>query len=167
MLKTFKTIFALLILCTGSFVFSQTSQSNITNISAQLFYNQNKENNEKDVAGKFSVNLIDNTEFSLWNTIIGAGSAEGYSNQTIVIVSVNSKGLSNIEQTLKLTVSSGGKVLLKESKKFDCIGDIADFKILFLLNDTGCDELLLKAELMNKSKTLSTLSKTINFRCGE
>lgn len=166
-MKTLIIILALLLTCAGSFTFAQTSQSNITNISAQLFYNQNKENFEKDVAGKFSVNLIENSDFSLWNTIIGEGSAEGYSNQTIVIVSVYSKGLTNIEQTLKLTVSSGGKILLKESKKFDCIGDDADYKILFLLNDTGCDELLLNADLINESKVVSTLSKTIDFKCGE
>jgi len=166
-MKTLKVIFVLFLVSLASAGFAQTKKSEIRNISAKLFYNGNNELREKNVAGNFSENIIDNPDFTLWNIIIGAGSAEGYSNQTIVIVTVYSEGLSNQEQTLKLTATANRKVISKESRKFDCIGDNVEYKMLFLLNDTGCDEIILDAELINSGKIVSSMSKTINFGCGE
>ena len=146
---------------------AQTKSSEITGLSAKLFYNQNKETSSMNVSGTFSDNVIDNENYVLWNAIIGGGSAEGYSHQTIVIVTVKSIGLSNVEQKIKLTAKADGKNILSETKDFSCIGDKAEHKILFLLNDTGCDELALKVELINGGKTVSAMSRDIKFQCGE
>lgn len=125
-----------------------------------------KTGNPKDVSGNFSPNVIDNQEFALWNTIIGEGSAEGYSNQTIVIVEISAKGMSNKDQTLKLTAKSGKKTLTQQ-QNFSCVDCAKPYKVLFILNETGCEKVSLKAELLNNNKVVSTLNKSIDFECGE
>ena len=146
---------------------AQTKPSEITGISAKLFYNENSEMKEKNVAGTFSDNIIDNSSFALWNVIIGAGSADGYTNQMIVIVTVHSVDMPSAEQTLKLTVESNEKTLSTVSKKFYCVQSKTDYKILFLLDDTGCDELKLTADLIVKGKKVSKMERDIEFHCGE
>jgi hypothetical protein len=132
-----------------------------------LFYNQNKEYNDKDAAGTFSENIIENKNFILWNTIIGGGSADGYSDQTIVIVTVHTKGTSSDELKLKLTAKYENTILLSELKNIDCIGEEGDYKVLYLINNTGCDSITLEAELFKYNKSVSAMKKSINFSCGE
>ena len=60
----------------------------ISSIEAHLFCNLDNDFSDKKVAGTISENVLDNPEFSLWNTIIGEGSAEGSSNQTLIIVNI-------------------------------------------------------------------------------
>ncbi|HLX91819.1 MAG TPA: hypothetical protein VKR32_09060 [Puia sp.] len=160
--------FTLLLIALIIFAQSESlGQSTITNIEAKLFYNENKTGSESEnVSGTFSPN-IDNGEFSLWNTIIGGGSAEGYSNQTIVIVEVTSKGESNQKQTMQFSAISRKKIVLREERTFSCIGNTAKYKLLFLLNNTGCDEIKIKANLVKDGKILSSKNKIIRFRCGE
>lgn len=40
-------------------------------------------------------------------------------------------------------------------------------KTLFLLNDTGCEEITLKAEILQVGKIISKMVKKISFACGE
>jgi hypothetical protein len=162
-----KLIFLLPVLLITVSLFAQSKSSEITGITAKLFYNENSDVREKNVSGTFSENIIDNNDFALWNVIIGAGSAEGYTNQTIVIVTVKSSGFSNIEQTLIFTAKSKDRAILSEKRTFNCINENAEYKILFLLNDTGCEEISIKADLINDGKTVSTMKKEINFECGE
>jgi len=142
------------------------SQTKVSAIQAKLFYNENKPQS-KEVCGTFSDNIIDDPQISLWNTIIGEGSAKGYSNQTIVIVEITSNGLSNKKQVLKFTAMAGRKILLQQQKTFHAIEDKTKYELLFLLDNTGCEKVLIKAELLNNSKIVSALSKTISFQCGE
>ena len=142
------------------------SQAKVTAIRAKLFYNENKEFATKDVSGSFSPNIIDNGEFALWNTIIGEGSAEGASNQTIVIVEISAKGMSNKSQIIKLTTTIDKKTQ-SQQQTFSCIDCTKPYKVLFILNNTGCDPIKLKAELLNNNKVVSTLTKNIDFQCGE
>ena len=162
-----KKYFAIIFFIT-LFNYALLGQTKISAIQAKLFYNEKKSDTErKDVSGTFSDNIIDNSEVALWNTIIGEGSAEGYSNQTIVIIEVTSNGQSNKNQILRFSASAGKKILLQQQKTFSCIGDKTKYKILFLLGDTGCDKISLKAEIIKSGKSISTMNKTINFECGE
>jgi hypothetical protein len=150
------------------FHYASFGQTKISAIQAKLFYNEKKsETFGKDVSGTFSDNIIDNSEVVLWNTIIGEGSAEGYSNQTIVIVEVTTIGQSNKNQILKLSATAENKVLLQQQRTFSSVGDNTKYKLLFLLNNTGCEKIALKAEIIKDGKSISTMNKTINFRCGE
>jgi len=163
-----KSLQFLIILAITMFSLNVMGQTKISAIQAKLFYNEKKDKQtNSDVSGNFSENIIDNSEITLWNTIIGEGSAEGYSDQTIVIVEVTSIGQSNKDQILKLSASAGKKILLQQQRTFSCIGENTKYKLLFLLNDTGCDKITLKAEILKNGKNVSTMNKTINFECGE
>jgi len=145
---------------------SIVAQSKITAIEANLFYNANKSESEgQNVAGEFSVNII-GTNFTLWNTIIGEGDAKGYSNQTVVIVEITSNESSDKDQILKLKASSDNKILLQQEQAFSNINN-AKYKLLFLINNTGCKPVDIKCELFSKGKLISSLTKSINFECGE
>ena len=146
------------------------AQSQISDIEARLFYNQKSDQDHSPVdkiSGTFSKDDIISGKVALWNTIIGAGDAEGPSTQTIVIVGIRSKNYSNTAQTLWFTATAGKKTIHQESKNFGVIGDNVNYKLLFLLNDTGCEKIVIKTELTIKGKVVSTLSKTIDFECGE
>lgn len=155
--------FTVIFLC---LTFLGNAQSKITGIEAKLFYNQNKDYNGEAITGTFSENIL-NGDFALWNTIIGEGSAKGVSTQTIVIAEVTSVGLSNKRQYLKFTASSGKKILQQQQLSFDCIGDNVKYKLLFLLNGTGCGKLNIKCDLVSAGKVVSSKNKTIDFECGE
>ena len=159
-----KKFFAIVFFIT-LFNYTSFGQTKISAIQAKLFYNEKESG--KDVSGTFSDNIIDNSEVTLWNSVIGEGSAEGPSKQTIVIVEVTSNGQSNKNQILKFSATAGKKVLLQQQKTFSCIGDKTKYKLLFLLEETGCDTISLKAEIIKNGKSVSTMNKTINFECGE
>ncbi len=146
-------------------------QSKITSIQAKLFYNQKSDMDTSPgdkVSGTFSKqDIINDKGFALWNTITGAGDAEGPSNQTIIIVAIKSLNLSNKNQILRLTVSMDKKVIQSETRAFSAIGNKVDYKLLFLVNNTGCGKLTLKADLINSVKTISTMTRFIDFECGE
>jgi hypothetical protein len=146
-----------------------TAQSKVTAIHAKPFYNETRDYATTDtgVGGTFSENIIGDDDFVLWNTIIGEGSAKGYSNQTIVIVSVTSKDAVNKSQLLRFTATEGKRVIQQQQQTFSCLGKNTTYQLLFLLNNTGCEMIKVKAELLKNRKSVSTLSKTIEFRCGE
>ena len=58
-------------------------------------------------------------------------------------------------------------ILLQQLKTFSCIEDKTKYKLLFLLNDTGCDSITINAEIQKKGKKISGMSKTTDFKCGE
>lgn len=136
----------------------------ISKISAHLFYNDGA-----GVRGSLSENIIDNSGFSLWNTIIGEGSAKGSSTQTLVVVHIaaNSNASPDRKVVLTVTSASSSKVIFKKAIDFSIYSKgVKSFA--FLLNDTGCDALLLKAEIVNSNqKTEAAMSKKIAFECGE
>jgi hypothetical protein len=164
-MKALNKILTLLILFSTMLMVAQTK---ISSIQAKLFYNEKKTDLEsEDTSGTFSDNIVNNSEIVLWNTIIGEGSANGFSNQTIVIVVVTSNGQSNKNQIIRFTATSGKKILLQQQQTFSCIGNQAKYKLLFLLNDTGCKKISLKAEILKNGKSISTMIKSIDFECGE
>lgn len=162
-----KISLGLMAVCLSAMLQMAWGQSKISTIEARLFYNENKEMNGANVVGGLSENVIDNPDISLWNTIIGEGSAEGYSHQTLVVVTLSAKGASNKDQTIQFTARAGGKVIKTEKRTFSVIGNNSAYKLLFLLNDTGCDPISVTASLSSGSKTISTLTKKIPFACGE
>jgi hypothetical protein len=168
-MKTMKNYLLLLFLLFQLCGFSQNGKSAISGIEARLFYNQSPNARGTDVAGTFSDNIIDNANATaaLWNVIIGEGFACGYTSQTAVIVVVKSTDMSNMAQSLRLLVTNSGKMVSDQTVNFSCIGSPAESKILFVLNDTGCQELTLKAEVIVSGKTVSALKKVIPFACGE
>ena len=140
----------------------------LESIEALLFYNQDNFQSSKKVAGTFSPNVIDNADFHLWNTIIGEGSAEGHSDQSLVIVKVSRPPTKfGHPRKLEIEILEDGKPLLKKTDGFS-IGDLkTQHAMAYLLSDTGCSEIVVKAKIMNEGKVESNLQKTIPFGCGE
>jgi len=162
-------IFLLLIIISNSY-----AQTKITAIEAKLFYNEQKQRidnvPEKDtISGTFSENVIDNPNFELWNTIIGEGSAAAYSTQAIVIVTVSQTNSGQKKHTLRLTAIANKKVILKQESEVSILNPLlmSASKMIFLLNDTGCQEISLKAEIVESGKMISKMIKKIGFACGE
>jgi hypothetical protein len=131
----------------------------VSKIEAALFYSDK---------ATFSRNIIDNPDFALWNVIIGEGSAEGPSNQTLVKVFVHASGngQSNAEAlSLDVTVMNGRSIQKKryrvglfEKNRTNCYG--------ILIDDTGCAPVTITAKLIGKGGG-SEMKKRISFGCGE
>ena len=167
-MKALNKILTLLILFSTMLMVAQTK---ISSIQAKLFYNEKNDNFEnEDFSGTFSENVIDNDGIGLNNVIIGEGGGiGGITSQTIVIIEITSIKQTTSNHILKFTATAGKRVLLQKTQPFDFLSDdaIKKHKLLFLLNDTGCEKISLKAEILKNNKSVSTMIKTIDFECGE
>ena len=131
----------------------------ISKIEANLFYCDK---------ATFSENLINNPDFALWNVIIGEGSAQGPSDQTLVKVFVKASGTgqSNADRiSLEVTTINGRSVQKKkfklglfEQNRTNCYAVVID--------DTGCVPVTITAKLVGKGGG-SEIKKVISFNCGE
>jgi len=68
---------------------------------------------------------------------------------------------------MKSGLKLDGFEILREERTFSCLGNSTKYKLLFLLNDTGCDEIKIKANLVKNGKIISSKNKVVRFRCGE
>lgn len=151
---------ALLVLISGAGIFAQNTQApKITGIRAQLFY---------DAKGTFSDDILARKDLSLWNTIIGEGSAESASTSTLVTVEISGRNLPVGSLKVQIT-ANGSKNRLIQRKIVDV--DIYDERTKFYaplwLHDTGCEEITISARLIGKNAPTNIVKKTIPFACGE
>ncbi|MCX6089410.1 MAG: hypothetical protein NTX88_03350 [Candidatus Atribacteria bacterium] len=130
----------------------------ITSVQAFLYYDHN---------GKLSENIIDNPDFHLWNTIIGEGSAEGASNETLVVVEITGEpGVYEPDRKVEFIIQVEGKTILKFIREIGILSDKGKYYLPFLLYDTGCFPINIVVKITGQSKP-SQMKKTINFQCGE
>lgn len=130
----------------------------VQRISAQLFF--------QDTA-TFSDNVIDNKDLSLWNTIIGEGSANGHpSNSTLVKVTVKgpAKEESASPPPVEVTVKTAKAVLAKHTFN-DAFMSNGAYSVALMVQGTGCQPVTIQARLLGGAS--STMTKTIPFQCGE
>lgn len=102
---------------------------------------------------------------TLWNTIIGEGSAAEPSTATLVDVVVRGKpGSYTSGAKAQLTVLNArtGKVMAQLSRKLGVLSDAGVTHVAFWLPDTGCEPLSIKARVGGTIKKLS-----LPFACGE
>lgn len=139
----------------------------VTEIKAKLFY---------DFSAAFSSqDIVNDKNFTLFNTVIGEGDAEGMSETTLVLVEVTYGGLDDRNGPQLVFEARGykGKILQRKSIFVSFVDKAAGLKkyVPFILYDTGCNEITLTAKLFkdNKSKSplLSKMTKKIPFVCGE
>jgi hypothetical protein len=167
-----KKVFLILALSQIIFIgklFAQKPIYSIKNIQAHLFYNLDNDSDTSKYAGTLSENIIDKKDFALWNTIIGEGSAQAPSDQLFVIIEILGKGSTNDERTLRVTCKSNEKVAIKQETKFSIFTINNKYCYAMILNDVGCAEVEIVAEIINSktTKVESSLSKIIDFECGE
>ncbi|HEY1405769.1 MAG TPA: hypothetical protein VF857_04090, partial [Spirochaetota bacterium] len=70
----------ILFICMNHISFGEDRYPRIKAVKGFLYYNESKSGQKS--AGTLSENIIDNSNFQLWNVIIGEGSAKGYSQNT-------------------------------------------------------------------------------------
>ena len=140
----------------------------ISKIRAHLFYKLNKYA-DNPLVGTFSENIVDNANFSLWNTAIGEGSAGSPSTQTLVVVEVKGPNEANDDRTIRVVCKLDGKVITKQETDFSTFTRDNNYSYALILNDTGCGKVEILAEIYNKAtkKVESKLMKIIDFGCGE
>jgi hypothetical protein len=135
----------------------------ITAIKAFLYYDQK---------GTFSENIIDNPDFNtLWNTVIGEGSAGSPSNATMVVVEITGKAGTyemsrQIEFIATETDQQGKKTKFKRTCEIGILNENGKYFAAFWLYDTGCIPLKLSARIVGQSQA-SKMEKKIEFNCGE
>ncbi len=168
MLKNLAAIFLLVISLqlVGSAQLEEYPPYRITRIQAFLYYNQDNSLKRQHVAGTYSPNLIDNPEFSLWNTIIGAGDAAGNSDQTLVVVEIQGSPKDYVRRQLHFKALAGGKIILDRKIFFAILDNTDKYFAAFMLYGTGCQEIKLVATISGKMEE-SRLEKSIVFECGE
>lgn len=131
----------------------------IAAIRAQLFY---------EPTGKFSQDILAAKDFSLWNTIIGEGSAEAPSSSTFVTVEITGRNLD--VGSLKVEITATGdknKLLVKKLIEVEIYDQRTRFFAPLWLYDTGCEKIKISARLIGKGAPATAVTKTIPFECGE
>lgn len=175
-----KNLFAAIAIIVTSCIFkngiqAQNTPYKIDSVKAFLYYNTDKYGSGTSLTGTLSENIIDKEGVSLWNTPIGGGSAEGRSEQTMVVVQLKGNPATYTERTVRLTVYRQNRQVFQQSQEFSIMDDKSVYNAAFLLYNTGCEELKLKAEIIYTSivngkkirKTESSVTKELLFRCGE
>ena len=152
-----------------SLSYSQNSVYKISSIKAYLFYNTQNSASGKNITEIISKNIIDNPSFSLWNTIIGEGSAKGSSSQTLVSVRIKEENDTPQERLLKIICKSAGKIILTKIHNLSNYSENKYYTYAVLLDDIGCEKIQITAEIINEksNKIESKMIKTIDFACGE
>ncbi len=158
-------ILTIMILAVSFSAFAQTKSSHkITEVKAYLMYEEN---------GELSKNILD-TDFALWNVIIGEGDAEGHSSSTLIKVVVANDGKeTKTNPVIQFTaISSDGKrVNYKKTFEYQFPTEApSKTYIPFLLHDTGCQKISMTIKLVDRVKSTivyQTVKKEIPFNCGE
>lgn len=153
-----------------SFSYGQNSKYELEDIKAFLFYNFNNDNSNTNVAGSFSGNIIDTQDMDLWNTIIGEGSAQGASNQTLIVIKIMSSSEVYDEKILTIICKSDNKTILNQKNVIAAISKDGYYYHAIILNDTGCDNIEITATITDDkilNNVESSLVKNILFKCGE
>lgn len=139
----------------------------VTDIKARLFY---------DFLGTFSPeDVINDKEFTLFNTVIADGDAESPSETTLVLIEITSGSIDDRSGPQLVVEARGDKniLLYRKSTFIGFLDKKEGLKkyVPFILYDTGCFEIKVTAKLYRdnrrKSPLLSQMTKTIPFVCGE
>lgn len=162
----FLIFLAILAFCRTSFG-QEIPDVKIQEMKAYLYYNQDSRGN--DAGGALSENIIDNDDFVLWNVIIAEGSATSPSGNTLVVVEIVSDStVFNANGSVRLTaVNDDKKIVFSQDQSFYILGSGAKYYAPFMLYDTGCETLSLKAELIVEEKVVSEKTGVLSFACGE
>ncbi len=136
----------------------QKTPYRLSAIEAYLYYSN---------TGTFSINIIDNKKFILWNVIIGEGSAHGYSNDTFIKILLKGKP-GGYPEGLKivLTARTPLETLLERESSPGIFASDGKYYAGYWLYGTGCTPVEITVRLIGKDSE-QKLTKTIPFECGE
>jgi len=131
----------------------------IAGIRAQLYY---------DAKGTFSDDLLTQKDLSLWNTIIGEGSAGAASTSTFVTVEISGRNLPVGSTKVQITATGNkARVIQRRVMAVDIYDERTKFFAPFWLYDTGCEAITISARLIGIGAPATVVTKKIPFACGE
>jgi hypothetical protein len=126
----------------------------ITGAKTMLFYGQ---------TGMFSPDLFGPSAPTLQNVSTGEGQAIA----TLVVVEVTGRPDAYAPtRKVAFTATAGKRVLLNSSVAIGRPGDDGKFHTAFWIYEAPCTPLMLKARITGQTE-VSTLEKTLNFKCGD
>lgn len=134
-MRLFKTIFLYAALFSviglpSAFAGAKPSPYSVNKISASLYYNN---------SGQFSQNVIDNPKFTFWNAIIGEGSAEGYSHQTLITIELSGPAEALPQRDkLRVQIKDAEKILVNTTAGLGIFNTKGHYYHIVALNETGC-----------------------------
>lgn len=154
---------ALIVLAMTTTAFAQSPgaapQYAITGLEAKLFYAN---------SGRFSANVLGDPKFVFWNTVIGAGSADGPSDNTLLVVTVGgpAKGYGD-DLALHVRATADTMTLVDRVTPVGEFNTNGNWYGAYWLYDTGCVPVKIEAWLTLGDETGPVIAKAIPFRCGE
>lgn len=163
-IKLFSIIVALFIPLTASSRGAVPNRYSIVAIHAYLYYQSSGEISKYD--------LLDGKHHELWNTIVGEGEAKEPSGALWLLVEIEGPGdLVDLGGRLALEVTGDEKKLLSQTLRIDDWNYSSEKLILpFIVYGTGCETIEMHARLEGIPEDrlgISSLIRTIDFRCGE
>jgi hypothetical protein len=148
---------------------SPAGAATIADVEARLFYGS---------TGRMSPNIAlplkanpGQSDFALWNTIIGEGSAEAPSNQTVILVHFAGAPNSFVDGSLQLKVTNKETKKLVSQHTLRSVGFTSSSgrsTAMFVVSDTGCQQLEISARLVSSTGASGASTKVyVPFGCGE
>lgn len=118
--------------------------------------------------GTFSENIIDNHDFTLWNVIIGEGSAKGPSDSTRVDVEIlgDHNGQDMFRMVQLIATNEEGSTILNRANDI-YIAQNGRFVTSFWLYNTGTEKVYLTARILGQGSNYAEVKKSIEFAFGE
>jgi hypothetical protein len=119
--------------------------------------------------GRFGQEDLLSGKVALWNVIIGEGGVAGAAKTTLVVVEVEGPSfLSSATGELVMAARTSRATLAERSVAFSSL--FTEKHTAFaplLLYGTGCEFVTVTATLQVNGKAVGTMTRTIEFRCGE
>lgn len=113
--------------------------------------------------GRLSRDISPPNEFIGWNTSIGAGSAEEYADDLVVVVEVRANGHQFIEQPLRIVARNGRRVLAQRSIPDTLTTQAGRAYHVLWIPDATCAGVI----RVTASFGRETRSEAIALNCGE
>lgn len=155
-------IMTIISLCAILSVTPAHAQNNykVKSIKTYLYYHED---------GTFDAREVFSGRLSLSNTIIGEGDAIGPSSTTLVLVEIIGPAFtSRTGGTIELVAIAGGKTLYKQALKLrGFFTEKKSITIPFIVHDTGCEPLQLRATVIAANGKTHTKTTIVGFECGE
>lgn len=130
-------------------------RATVANPAVRLWY---------ESTGRLSDNIAPPRDFTLWNVIIGEGSAEEPANDALFTVEVRTQGQQNVSLPLTLSATDAkGKVLATRTLRGVLTSDAGRMTAALWVREVGCAGAVAFVAQMGASRQTARL----NFDCGE
>jgi hypothetical protein len=130
----------------------------IAGVEAKLFYSN---------SGRLSSNIIGNPKIVLHNVVIGEGSVDGPSENTLLIVRVNGPAKSSLDGLLlHITATALEDTLADREVEVGTMNSVGNYYVASWLDDTGCAPVEVEVRL-TVGKEIRLAKVRIPFECSE